>query len=251
MPIIVTGFDGFGPHDINPSQQAVEALANNLVSSKPGQDKPLFVEKSNLQTLVLPTSSSRGWATLKETLAKLSPGTEPILIVMCGVAQERKKIGLERFAINVRDYRIPDNDGNQLCDQAIDVDAQLAYKCQLPLAQLRDHLIAKGFASEVSNHAGSYICNEVYFQCLQALQEQKEFKHRACAAVFVHLPLPRAYTQVDSKNANETQSIVIPSSNESQTPITELDYQEVIKIYSLALEEIIRWSQGFLTERSC
>src|SRR5262245_39765597 len=96
---ILTGFDAFGESAENFSQLAVERLGSQ-VRLDSGQSV-------TLDKMILATSGDQCWAALRESLDGL--GDDQAFVIMTGMASKRHLIGLERFGLNILDYRIPDN----------------------------------------------------------------------------------------------------------------------------------------------
>ena len=106
-----------------------------------------------------------------------------------GQAGGRANIGLERVAINVDDARIPDNAGRQPIDEPVVMGGPAAYFSSLPLKACVQALGDAGLPAEVSNSAGTFVCNHVFYSLMHALAERGD--DPACSAVragFVHLP---------------------------------------------------------------
>ncbi len=180
--VLVAGFDAFDNLDSNPSQIVVESLGGSI--KLPGRKGEVL-----LDTLVLPTCCNKAWGKLKRKL----DGNKDVYdaVILTGVAAKREKISLERFALNIRDYRIKDNGGHQYLDELIEKGAPDALKTGLSVAAMSKTLAQNGVLCEVSNHAGTFICNEVYFKCLRYLEKQA----KPANVLFVHLPLPRTYSK--------------------------------------------------------
>lgn len=178
--VLVTGFDAFDKLKSNPSQTIVETLGGSI--KLPGSKGEIFVD-----TMVLPTCC-KAWTKLKRQL-DANRGIYGA-IILTGVAAKRDKISLERFALNIRDYRIEDNGGHRHLDEAIVKAAPDALRTDLPLAAISSKLTKTGAPCEISNHAGTFICNEMYFKCLLYQQEEPS----PSPVLFVHLPLPKTYS---------------------------------------------------------
>jgi pyroglutamyl-peptidase len=181
MSCLVTGFDPFNDFYHNPSASIAMALPSYL-----------HLKKQNLQvsinSMVLPTEGKQAWKLLKSAIDEL-PSTEPAIILMLGQAANRKVISLERFALNFRDYRIKDNAGRMHVAQTIDKTAPEALRTVAPIEEVLAYCLGKGVPIDASNHAGTFVCNEVYFQVLQYIRRLK-LPHMV---YFVHVPLPRIY----------------------------------------------------------
>ena len=123
---------------------------------------------------------------------------------MLGVAENRKSIGLERFALNIQDYSIEDNGGHKRVGRKIARNGPDAIATSVDVAKLCQLLRRRGLICDVSNHAGTFLCNEVYYR---ALNKARKSKHPT-NILFVHLPLPEVYAkQVGLSEAAEAIEI--------------------------------------------
>ncbi len=164
--MLVTGFDPFGGEAINPSWEVVQRL-------------PDVIGKFTLVKAQLPTSFKRG----PKLLLSLAKKHQPSVIVSLGQAGGRAAITPERIAINVMDTRgFPDNDGYAPEDKPVSrssADAQLA---SLPIKAMMSAVHAQALPSEISNSAGTFVCNTVMYTALDWAN-----KNDAIAG-FVHIP---------------------------------------------------------------
>ena len=176
MKILLTGFEPFGKSDLNPSEIIVHTLAERAM---PG---------IQLATAILPVDLDRGPAALLQVL----DASQPQAVVCLGLAAQRTSISLERVAINLLDFRIPDNAGVQVNDQAIVADGPAAYFTTLPLRAMQAAIQQAGIPAELSLSAGSYLCNQVTYILLHYLATQSQ----NIPAGFIHLPfLPEQVAQ--------------------------------------------------------
>ena len=199
MNFIVTGFDAFGEGTTNPSEQAVHTLPDFVKVDETGQE-------ARVAKLTLPTCCSESWETLKEHVEKLRH--DKFAILMAGLSGAADKICLERFALNVRQYRIPDNNGHTWDDDHINKDAPDALRTRLPIKLIADGLNNQGFACAVSNHAGSYVCNEIYFRALNEYASDPN-----CVGVlFIHVPPFGNYCHTNPEHHDEREPCTIYAS---------------------------------------
>jgi pyroglutamyl-peptidase len=161
--ILVSGFEAFGKHQVNPSEKIVESLrgAGTLQSS------------SNVSRgyLVLPVEFGKAY----DLLAREFKAGGYDFLLMLGVDPNRNKICLERFALNW----IGNSDAAVAAKRAnsfIVHHAEKALQSPLPLESWCEQL---GENVAVSNHAGVFVCNETYYRSLL------EFSDRS---LFVHVP---------------------------------------------------------------
>ena len=166
MKIIVTGFDPFGGEKINPSIECVKALPD--------------IEGVELIRLELPTVFKESAQRLHEVINDVKPDA----VLSVGQAGGRTGITMERIAINVDDARIPDNISQQPIDEEIQVEGEAAYFSTLPIKRIVKAIREAGISAEVSNSAGTFVCNHIMYQALfAATKADKPFK-----AGFMHIP---------------------------------------------------------------
>ncbi len=183
MRIIVTGFDPFGGETINPSIECVKALPE--------------IEGVELIRLELPTVFKESASRLNEVINDVKPDA----VLSVGQAGGRCGITMERIAINVDDARIPDNVSQQPIDEAIQLDGEAAYFTTLPIKRIVNAIRELGIPAEVSNTAGTFVCNHIMYQALfAATKADKPFK-----AGFMHIPfIPEQTTDKPSLPLEES-----------------------------------------------
>lgn len=169
--VLLTGFDPFDGADLNPSWQAVQAL----------QD--LSIAGHRVVAAQLPTDFARSLPAL-EALLQVH---QPRLTVCCGQAGGRAALSLERVAINVQDARIPDNAGACPIDEPVvrGPDAPAAYFTGLPIKAMRLALREAGIPAEVSQTAGTFVCNHVFYGLMHHLAHHGPAGARGG---FIHVP---------------------------------------------------------------
>lgn len=180
--VLMTGFDPFGKYVRNPSQQIVESLEETGFPNS----------RLNLQVAVLSTCCQE-WKRLKRYLDKYKPEA----LILTGLANGRKRISLERFALNIRDYRIKDNGGHQFVGLPVEKSGPDAYQSRAALDSLNKTLNSSGYPCEISNYAGSFICNELYYRSLHYSASKGYPK----LVLFVHVPSAQAYARTLRKKA--------------------------------------------------
>ena len=105
------------------------------------------------------------------------------LVACTGLAGGRKELSLERVAINVDDARIPDNAGRQPIDLPVVAGGPDAYFTTLPIKAIQAALRGAGIPSEVSQTAGTFVCNHVFYGLMHALRRQPGVR-----GGFIHVP---------------------------------------------------------------
>lgn len=151
--ILVTGFDPFGGQSLNPSWIAVQALDG------------LELDGHLVVAAQLPTQFGHSLHALDELIAEHRPS----LVVATGQAGGRSAMSLERVAININDARIPDNLGKQPIDTAVIEDGPVGYFSTLPIKAMLTAMLADGLRAEVSQTAGTFVCNHVFYGLMHKL----------------------------------------------------------------------------------
>src|SRR5207253_6250850 len=146
MKTLVTGFEPFGGESVNPALDAVLRLPPSLGALE-------------IMTAALPSVFGRAVAALEDALV----ATRPDIVLCVGQAGGRAELSLERVAINVDDARIPDNDGHQPIDRPVVAGGPTAYFATLPIKAAVRALREAGLPAAVSNTAGTFICNHVFY----------------------------------------------------------------------------------------
>lgn len=166
--LLLTGFERFGAHGYNPSQHAVEAIAA-LPDAVPGL---------RMVTRVLPVT----FAGVSETLPALLDELRPDAFVGLGLRGSGTQIDLERIALNLNDCQAPDNAGAQPQDEPAVPGGPGLYRSTLPLGPMLSGLQSAGVPARISNHAGAYVCNHLFYVARHTLRDA------AVPCGFIHLP---------------------------------------------------------------
>ncbi|WP_374668473.1 pyroglutamyl-peptidase I [Ramlibacter sp.] len=167
--ILLTGFEPFDGSAVNPSLQAAQALRGRRIAGH------------QVVAAALPTVFG---ASLTALLALLEQH-HPVLVLATGQAGGRPAICMERVAINVDDARIPDNAGAQPVDQPVVPGGPAAYFSTLPIKAMRAAVQAQGIPAEVSQTAGTFVCNHVFYGLMHLLAQPR---WRGVRGGFVHVP---------------------------------------------------------------
>jgi pyroglutamyl-peptidase len=107
---------------------------------------------------------------------------KPRAVIALGLAASRQEISIERVALNVDDARIPDNRGQQPIDEPVVPEGPYAYPSSLPIKRIAAALTDAGWRAAVSQTAGTYVCNHVFYALMHAVQGQ------GIRAGFIHVP---------------------------------------------------------------
>lgn len=161
--IAVVGFERFGAHAANPSEQVVRALAG-----EPG-----------LVTAVLPVAYRRAQAQLLATLESVRPDA----LLLLG-RHEGEAIRLERVASNLDDAASADEDGERRDGTPIFPGGPVSLGSTLPLDAFAVALANRALPVVWSRDAGGFLCNHVFYVARHWVGQSG----RPIPCGFVHLP---------------------------------------------------------------
>ena len=174
MKILVTGFEPFGGESRNPSAEVVKGL-------------PDIIAGADIIKLILPVTRYEAPKAVEQAVEKHCPD----VVLSIGQAGGRAAISVERVAVNLDDYRIPDNAGNRPVDEPVVEGGPDAYLSRLPVKELVNAIQQEGIPAQVSMTAGTYVCNHVLYSACHLLST----KHPHGKAGFIHIPyLPEQVT---------------------------------------------------------
>ena len=156
--VLVTAFDPFGGRDYNPAQRMLGLLPDE-----------------GIKKLILPTSFSRAPETLRSAVREISPAA----VVCTGLASGREGVTLEYAALNVKDSGdICDNDGVAASGERVIQGGENALFTKLGVGGLSHAVAERGIPCRVSYHAGTFVCNCVYYHLLSL----------GVPGLFIHIP---------------------------------------------------------------
>ena len=200
MKILVTGFDPFGGEPINPAIESVKRLPDNIAGAE-------------IIKLEIPTVRKKSLEKIEEAINEHNPD----IILSIGQAGGRFDISIERVGINLDDFRIPDNEGNQIIDEPIFPDGENSYFVKLPVKAMVQNVQKNNIPASVSYTAGTFVCNHVLYGVLYLIEK----KYKGKKSGFIHIPfLPEQV--VDKRN----------------TPSMELS--TIVKGLTAAIEAIVK-----------
>ena len=165
--LLLTGFDPFDGAKSNPSWDAASALDGCVIGGH------------RIAARRLPTEFEASLRALRAAIRE----TGPSLVVCTGLAGGRKELSLERVAINVDDARIADNIGAQPVDARIAARGPAAYFTTLPIKAMLAALEKHGIPAHVSQTAGTFVCNHVFYGLMHALRRTPGVR-----GGFIHVP---------------------------------------------------------------
>ena len=201
VKILVTGFEPFGGESRNPSAEVVAALPDTIAGAE-------IVKR------ILPVTRGESSRMVAEAVEEHRPD----VVLSIGQAGGRAAVSIERVAINLEDYSIPDNGGNQPQEQPVVEGGPAAYLSRLPVKKMAEAIREAGIPGEVSLSAGAYVCNHVLYSTTHLLAE----KYPHARAGFIHIPF------VPEQTADKPGNV--PSlSLEQSTRAVEIAVETVVK----------------------
>lgn len=177
--ILLSGFEPFGGDVVNPSWEIAARLDGETVTDEAGT--PL----ARVRSVRLPCVFGEALEALDAALARHRPGA----VLALGLDASRTDVAVERVALNIDDARIPDNRGRQPVDQPVCPGAPAAYWSGLPVKAIVRALNEAGVPASVSNSAGSFVCNHVFFGLAHRLAGGSG-SSAAVPGGFIHVPWP-------------------------------------------------------------
>lgn len=149
--VLVTGFEPWGKIKVNPS---------GLLALEAGG-------------VVLPTA----YRACERALLAAVAERRPRAVVMLGLAEGRKRLGVERIAVNRDHADLRDTSGERRLDRAIEAGGPLALETRLPAGRLLEALRRARVPAAYSFHAGTFCCNHVFYVALRRLRAPCGFVH--------------------------------------------------------------------------
>ena len=188
--VLLTGFVPFGGDGSNPSWAAAQALDGTRIRGH------------RVVARCLPVEFGRSLRELRAAIRE----TKPALVLCLGVAGGRAEVSIERVAINIDDARIPDNAGASPVDQPVVEGGPAAYFATLPIKAILLALRAAGIPAAVSQTAGTYVCNHVFYGLMHALRRTPRVR-----GGFIHVP----YAPAEAASRPGTPSLSVELATEA------------------------------------
>lgn len=177
MRVLISGFAPFGGRTINPTALLIEALNNHEIP---------YPSELEVKGIILPVTFEDSYIELKKYVDSFNPD----VVISFGQAGGRAAIELENLAVNKIKADIQDNAGKMPSEQLINPIGADSYFSTLPIQGLEGALKDAGLPVKVSNSAGLFVCNYLFYR----LMEENQTTFRLCG--FIHVPLlPEQATQ--------------------------------------------------------
>ena len=168
MRFIITGFGPFSSIKENPSEK-VAAEATEIL-------KGMGIDCSFVQLTASIRSVDKFYADVNDPA--------DLFVINIGVDASLRKMVIERYGKNIKDFVIPDAEGEQPRNQPIDASMKMGERLEnkVDVPVLASQLPGKFDPNE---DAGEYVCNYCYFTALESVGKKVK------GALFVHVPLFR------------------------------------------------------------
>lgn len=181
--LLITGFQPFDGESVNPALEVAKGLQGKTINGY------------EVIAREIPVVRFEALKAVQAAIEELQPNA----VITIGQAGGRPDITVERVGINIDDFRIPDNKGNQPIDEPVVTGGPVAYWATLPIKKMVANVKAQGIPASVSNSAGTYVCNHLFYGLLHYLTTQGK---TAIPAGFIHIPyLPEQMAVRSGKDA--------------------------------------------------
>jgi pyroglutamyl-peptidase len=209
---LITGFEPYGGRGRNPAAEVAARLDGMAIAG----------------VRVVARNFPVAFAPLKELIPAALDEVDPAVVISLGLCPGEAVIRLERVAINLADFEIPDNDGVVLVDQQVDADGASALFATLPLRQIQVALLDAGIPARLSNSAGTYLCNKTLYRFLCAIEEGGG----AVPCGFIHLPYVPEQVAVMIAEMQAARSI----ERQRRTDVPSMSLEVMVDAVRIALE---------------
>lgn len=169
--ILVTAFMPFGGDSMNPTEAILVRL-------------PAKIRGARLFKLLLPVEFKAAPEILLDGMRRISPAA----VIMLGQAGGRSAVTPELFGRNVMEARIPDNAGFSPHGEPVAEGGAESLSSTLPNERIVGAIRALGLPAELSESAGTYVCNTLLYSALSAAGG-------SLPVGFIHIPFAREQTE--------------------------------------------------------
>lgn len=145
---------GYNPYRNAPDYNPTGVLAKELNGRRVGRARVHGAE--------IPVAVEDAGPRLRRLLNRVQPDAA----LAMGVAPGRAVLNVERVALNVLDFSVADNRGRKYRDRLIRRGGSAAYFSTLPIRRILASLRKEGIPAELSNTAGTYLCNFAMYTLL-------------------------------------------------------------------------------------
>jgi pyroglutamyl-peptidase len=168
--VLVTAFKPFARFRKNPSELVIENLREELRVELILDTEVLDVSFEACRNFISRLKSNRIYRKYNT-------------IIMMGLNARTRCIQLERVALNIESTQYPDNEGDCPVDRKISTHGPDGIFTTLPIHDYYDVLNKAEYSSQISNSAGTFVCNSLFYRMMCMINRTK------IQAGFIHLPM--------------------------------------------------------------
>ncbi len=182
--VLITGFEPYGGRAINPADEVMKRLEGRRIAGCDVTGRSLPVRLHGLD------------ACIDSLLEEMKPD----IVLSLGLWPGESVIRIERMALNIADFAIADNTGSRPIDEPLMTAGATALMSTLPIRAIETALLNTGIPAQVSNTAGTFLCNACMYRFLSAVARDE--KPAKCG--FLHLPyLPQQIARLLARRREE------------------------------------------------
>ena len=153
--ILITAFEPFDGRETNASSEVLKSL-------------PEQIGEYTVHKMLLPVVFGKAAGQIS---------AEPFDYIFLLGEAGRNLVTPETTARNIRDARIPDNEGNQPIGETIISGGMETYHTAIPVKKIVEQITGEGYAIEVSEDAGTFVCNDTFYLVGTGTGRPVEFIH--------------------------------------------------------------------------
>jgi pyroglutamyl-peptidase len=214
-PILVTGFEPYGGLSSNPSFRAMERLDGTQIAGR------LVIGRG------LPVALARIGPAVAAVLEEVAPAA----VVSLGLSPGEAVIRIERVAVNIADFLLPDNDGLTHRDRPIIEGGPASLFSTLPVRAIESACNAAAIPAKVSLSAGSYLCNACLYRLLALAAERPG--PPLCGFLHVpHTPEEVAQRLIDEARGNRAAA--------HTSELASMELERIVRAAAIAITETAR-----------
>jgi pyroglutamyl-peptidase len=164
--VLLSGYEPFGGAETNPSIEALWPLQEALIA------------KLDLRVIEVPVVWDEAWDVLREEIDLLDPD----IVISTGQAGS-DRMRFEINAVNIQNGT--DNDGVTRSGEEVVEGGPDALGDRLPEDVMSAAMEASGFATTISDDAGEYLCNDLFYHLMYHAEVESE--RDDLVAGFIHV----------------------------------------------------------------
>ena len=194
--ILITAFEPFGGRESNTSAEVLRLLPEEIAGC-------------SVRKLQLPVAFGKAAESVLREAADA--------VFLLGEAGGRAAVTPETRAVNLRDARIPDNEGNRPVKEAILPGGPEQYCTRIPVRRITARMRAEGYRAEASEDAGTFVCNDTFYTV--------GIRRPEIPVAFIHCP---AETGMAAEYAETVRRFIEIERTEEQTVREAQDFIRVL-----------------------